>query len=128
VARPEIARVIIFAKDMGKMESFYRDVIGLSRVTTPDDSRDFVSFDAGAVRLSLHRIPEEYASDSEIADPPVPRKNTPIKIVFLADDVTRTRSELESRGASLGAVRQFGALHLCDGTDPEGNVFQLSNR
>ncbi len=128
MAQLEIARVIIFAKDMAKMASFYGSVIGLPRVETPDDSADFISFDAGALQLALHRIPEEYARGIEITDPPMARKNAVIKVVFGAVNVNQTRGELESRGATLGPVRQFGDLHLCDGTDPEGNIFQLSNR
>jgi len=124
----KIARVIIFAKDMAKMASFYGSVLGLPRVETPDDSADFISFDAGALQLALHRIPEEYARGIEITDPPMARENAVIKVVFGAVNVNQTRGELESRGATLGPVRQFGALHLCDGTDPEGNIFQLSNR
>jgi predicted enzyme related to lactoylglutathione lyase len=128
VAKLEVARVIIFAKDMLKMESFYGNVIGLPRVQTPDDSPDFISFEAGAVHLALHRIPDELARTLEIADPPVAREGTPIKIAFHAGNVHRSRAELNSRGANLGRIRDFGALYLCDGTDPEGNIFQLSNR
>lgn len=123
-----IARVILFAKDMDKMVSFYGSVLGLPRVETPDDSADFVSFEAGAVQLALHSIPEKYARGIEIADPPIAREGTPLKVAFGVDNVAQVRRELESRGATLGPVHESGALHLCDGTDPEGNIFQLSNR
>lgn len=33
-----ISRVILFAKDMEKMTTFYEEVIALRRVQTPDDS------------------------------------------------------------------------------------------
>lgn len=125
---PRIGRIILFAKDMEKMTTFYEVVIGLRRVQTPDDSDEFVALDAGGIHLCLHRIPEHYAREIEIATPPVAREGTPIKVCFHAPDVRRTRGELEFRGAMLGPVREFGHLHLCDGTDPEGNVFQLSNR
>jgi predicted enzyme related to lactoylglutathione lyase len=128
VESPEISRIIIFAKNMKKMEFFYEDVLGLPRADTADDSPDFVCFQAGAVQLALHRIPGERARNLEIADPPVARESTPIKVALHADDVHGRRAELESRGAALGPVREFGGLHLCDGTDPEGNVFQLSDR
>lgn len=123
-----IGRVIIFAKDMDMMSSFYGDVLGLPRIETPDDSPTFISFDAGAVQLALHRIPEEYARDIDIADPPIARESTPIKFAFRVDNVSEARTDLELRGASMGPIHQSGPLHLCDGTDPEGNIFQISNR
>ena len=128
MAKLGIARIIIFAKDMEKMASCYGSVIGLPRVETPDDSSDFISFDAGAVHLALHRIPEDYARGFEITDPPIARESTPMKVAFRVENVHQTRRELQSRGATFGPVREFGALRLCDGADPEANIFQLSNR
>jgi hypothetical protein len=52
----------------------------------------------------------------------------PHKIVFYANDVSKVRSELVAKGAKMGKLRKFGALMLCDGQDPEGHVFQISNR
>ena len=128
MATLELARVIIFAKDMSKMAAFYGEILGLPRIETADDAADFVSFRAGAIELALHGIPDEYARNIEIADPPVARAGTPLKVAFGVTDVAATRAALEARGASLDPVREFGGLHLCDGIDPEGNVFQLSNR
>jgi hypothetical protein len=33
-----------------------------------------------------------------------------------------------SRGVAMGEVKVFGDLRLCDGSDPDENRFQLSNR
>jgi len=123
-----VSRIILFANDMEKMTPFYEAIIGLRRVGTPEDSDDFVALDAGGVHLCLHRIPEQYARDVEVAIPPVAREGTPIKVCFHSPDVRHARGVLESRGARLGPVREFGNLHVCDGIDPEGNVFQISNR
>lgn len=49
-------------------------------------------------------------------------------MVFGARDVEGAREEPTRRGATFGGVMISGELHLCDGRDPEGNVFQLSNR
>ena len=123
-----IGRIILFAKDLGRLLAFYRDVVGMAVVPGSDDSEGFVSLDGGACSLSLHRIPEPYASQIEIRDPPVAREDTPIKFAFFCEDVATTRAELIGRGAAMGEVRTFGPVVLCDGVDPEGNVFQLSNR
>lgn len=122
------SRVIIFAKNMEEMTSFYENVLGLSCVKTSDDTDTFVSFDAGGIQVSLHAIPADYARHIEISVPPTARANTPLKLVFHVDDVEATRTVLNSRGANMKAVQKFGKLHLCDGLDPEGNIFQISNR
>lgn len=124
----QIARIILFAKNMDLMVSFYEDVLKLPRIAPPDDSAVFVSFDVGAAQLALHEIPQAHAQNIAISDPPVARGNTPIKLAFGAADVTRVCAELESRGAAMGPVQKFGSLHICDGMDPEGNIFQISNR
>lgn len=48
--------------------------------------------------------------------------------MFHADDVAAARADLMARGARIGPVKTFGALRLCDGSDPDDNRFQLSNR
>ncbi len=123
-----VARVIVFAVDMAKMTAFYEDVLGLERVVGDDDPTEFVSLRSGPIQLSLHRVPDRFARDIEIADPPEPRHGTPLKVAFGVDDVAATRTALESRGARMDPVRVFGELHLCDGVDPEGNIFQITNR
>ncbi|MCH9650057.1 MAG: hypothetical protein K0U98_17605 [Deltaproteobacteria bacterium] len=124
----QIARIILFVKDIDLMVSFYEDVLRLSRTNSPDDSEGFVSFDVGAAQLALHQIPETYARNITISDPPVARGDTPIKLAFGAENVSQISAELKSRGAAMGPVQEFGSLHLCDGMDPEGNIFQISNR
>jgi len=52
----------------------------------------------------------------------------PHKIVFYCEDVAEVRAQLVAKGAKVGDVRTFGKLTLCDGQDPEGHVFQISNR
>jgi len=110
-----LSRIIVFAGDMAAMTAFYCEQLGLP-VVSGDVGSGFVEFDAGAVRLALHR-----------GGAPESRRRPP-KIVFWTNDVAATRTELMSRGVRLGKVKLADGLHLCDGKDPEGNAFQLSNR
>lgn len=123
-----LARVILFAKDIASVARFYEGVVGLRRLATADDSAEFVSFEAGGCQLCLHQIPKRWARDIQIEDPPRAREAMPIKLAFHADDVDARRAELIARGARMGKVQRAGSLALCDGVDPEGNVFQISNR
>jgi catechol 2,3-dioxygenase-like lactoylglutathione lyase family enzyme len=123
-----MARVMIFAKDMKRMTRFYETVVGLPRLATPDDSEDFVSFDAGGCQLCLHVIPPPWGDGVEIAEPAQRRWGGALKVAFYATDVAALRAELVGRGAAMDEVERFDGLHLCDGIDPEGNIFQISNR
>jgi catechol 2,3-dioxygenase-like lactoylglutathione lyase family enzyme len=104
-----ITRVILFARDVPALLSFYRDVLGL-RLRAQEEG--WAEFDAGGCRLALHRG----------------RPMKAAKIVFGSRSVARDRAGLLRRGARMGPVRIFGRLRFSDGRDPEGNVFQISNR
>lgn len=110
----KIKRIIIFSKDVPALAKFYHDAFGLKAEETSDKS--WAELSAGDVSLALHK-----------GTPPPPSRGLP-KVVFWCGDVEKTRQSLLKLGVSLGKLRIFGDLHLCDGEDPEGNVFQLSNR
>jgi catechol 2,3-dioxygenase-like lactoylglutathione lyase family enzyme len=122
-----IARVILFVKDMQRMLAFYEGTLGLVVEPGDHDPAEFVTLRAGSCELALHLIPERWARDIHIADPPEARESTPIKITFVAADVEAARVELTAGGARMGEVRRFPPRVSCDGVDPEGNVFQISN-
>ncbi|MGQ0649344.1 MAG: hypothetical protein ACT4P7_17465 [Gemmatimonadaceae bacterium] len=82
-------------------------------------------FDAGGVVPALHVIPAHIAERIEIADPPEARERTPIKLVFEVPDIDGARVHLSRHGA---VMREPSAWGTCDGTDPEGNVFQIAGR
>jgi hypothetical protein len=62
------------------------------------------------------------------ADPAPARESGASKLAFRADDVAAERARLVGSGVRMLEVRSFGAISLCDGLDPEGNVFQISSR
>ena len=108
-----IRRIIMFTPNFAPMADFYRNVIGLSVI---EDAPGWLDLDAGACRLAIHEASFEGAEG-------------PMKIAFFAEDVSAARAALIDRGVTtLGEVMTFGDLQLCDGADPDGNAFQLSNR
>jgi len=107
-----LSRIIIFTPNFGRMANFYRDVIGL-HARSEDDG--WIEFGAGECSIALHRW------DGDAPEGPV-------KIVFWSDDVARDRELLLSRGADMGDLVSYGPIDLCDGSDPDGNAFQLSSR
>jgi predicted enzyme related to lactoylglutathione lyase len=78
--------------------------------------------------LTLVRIPEEIAADITITDPPERREETPIKLSFAVQSIAAVRSVAPSAGGVVDSPDMewtFGAVRVCDGHDPEGNVVQF---
>jgi len=122
-----LGKVMLYAKDIKRMVAFYRDVLGLSVLPSRYDPAEFVVLDAGSAQLCLHQIPEVIARNIDIADPAQPRSKVPVKIMYVTEDVSSMRETLTARGVPMGAVQSSPPLMYCDGQDPEGNIFQITN-
>jgi catechol 2,3-dioxygenase-like lactoylglutathione lyase family enzyme len=105
-------RIVLFTNNMQEMVAFYRDVLGLPLKT---NEKGWTEFDAGGCGIALHN-----GSSRIGARPP--------KLVFFAADVAAARAALAARGAKLGKVMSGGGLVRCEGKDPDGNPYSLSNR
>jgi catechol 2,3-dioxygenase-like lactoylglutathione lyase family enzyme len=123
----KLALAIVFAKDVARLRTFYETTLGL-RVVDATPEGDWVRLDAGGAGLALHGIPKGVAKGIVIDDPPRAREAAPIKLAFHADDPEAERARLVERGVTMRSVRRFGTVVFCDGLDPEGNVFQITNR
>jgi len=110
----KIRRVILFAADVPATAAFYAKAFGLT-VRGDAADREFVDMDAGGCRLAVHR------------GAPAKSRGAP-RIVFGCDDVAAARELLAKLGAKMGKLVEFEDLRFCDGADPSGNVFQISNR
>jgi predicted enzyme related to lactoylglutathione lyase len=58
----------------------------------------------------------------------VRREDVPVKLVFAVVDIVAARNSAAERGGAVDPVdREWGfeGFKVCDGHDPEGNVFQL---
>ena len=116
---------VLYAKDLRRLVDFYAAVAGL-QVQSMEDG--FAVLGAQPSRLVIVRVPSHIANTIEIETPPVQREDTPIKLVFgVADFAAARQSALDRGGAVNGVEREwsFGDAGVCDGRDPEGNIFQL---
>ena len=107
-----IRRITLFTSDMAKIAAFYQDVLGLKLI---EDSPDWKQFDAGTCRLALHKGKSRVGARAP-------------KIGFYAKDVPKTKTWLESRGAKLGEIQSFEKIAFCNGKDPDGNPYAITNR
>jgi catechol 2,3-dioxygenase-like lactoylglutathione lyase family enzyme len=105
-------RIVLFTKDMPGMVAFYRDKLGLS---LRKDEPGWKEFDANGCVIALHNGPSRIG-----ARPP--------KIGFWAKDIAAAREELAARGVKMGKLLSGAGLTRCEGKDPDGNPFSISDR
>jgi len=76
---------------------------------------------------SLCAYQKRIADTIEIATPPEPREDTPLKLVFSVEDIARATRACcgagRSRECDGGGSGNSKAPGFCDGHDPEGNIF-----
>jgi len=122
---PPLLTAAVYAKDAGRLAAFYAEALGLDRI---EDGAGFVLLASSGIELALVQAPPAVAEAIVVAEPPVVREDTPVKLSFRVDDVEAVRPVVACLGGGLGAPDAAwswrGQLHL-DGWDPEGNVFQL---
>ena len=78
-------------------------------------------------QLVVVRVHRDAAESMAIVEPPVRRERAAIKLVFFVDSIANARSAAARLGGGLNTVgreSQFDGSKVCDGYDPEGNVFQ----
>jgi catechol 2,3-dioxygenase-like lactoylglutathione lyase family enzyme len=112
----QLSRVMLFISDVPKIAAFYRDVLGLTPIG--EITAEWVELEAGSCTIALHHAPK-----------PLSERGQPsAKIVFGVKDVRAGKALLESRGVKMGEIYSFDGIDICDGLDPEGNLFQISSR
>ena len=115
----QFERAMLFVVDLGRMEAFYREVVGLKPVeaTRLDDWVEFET--EGGAPFALHAIPAHIAANIQAPSPPVPREQGSCKLTFATGDVEAELQRLKDLGVTI-LHRPWGGW---DVVDPEGNVF-----
>jgi predicted enzyme related to lactoylglutathione lyase len=119
------ARMVLYAKDFRIMKEFYQGVFHLE---VEESELDHVVLGSPTSQLAIVQVPTSIASAIYIADPPVRRTQTPIKLVFDVESISAARGAvLKFRGGIDPAESEwiFQGCRVCDGHDPEGNVVQF---
>jgi hypothetical protein len=117
--------LVIYAKSKRRVSAFYRqtlELVAIEEASTHDLLR------GPGIELVIHAIPEQYASQISIANPPQVREDTPLKPVFFVKSLEAVRLAAESAGGLLqprDKAWQYNSAVVLDGCDPEGNVVQF---
>src|SRR5215475_13681085 len=116
---------VLYAKDLGRLVDFYSSVAGIEPQVI---EKGYVILASGPSQFVIVRIPKRIADTIDITTPPEVREDTPLKLVFGVEDITHAGDRVAKLGGAMKAVEhewQFNGAKVCDGHDPEGNVFQL---
>lgn len=116
---------VLYAKEIDRLVEFYSAVTGIEPHSV---EKGFAVLGSGPSQFVIVRIPKRIGDTIEIATPPEPREDTALKLVFAVEDIGRARIRAAQLGGAVNAAErewQFEGDKVCDGTDPEGNVFQL---
>ncbi|ROI01214.1 MULTISPECIES: VOC family protein [unclassified Chryseobacterium] len=116
--------LILYVKDPQLLKNFYAENFNLKVI---EEDSVWVLLEAGTIKIGLHKIGDQYLE--KITEDHLFDNNA--KIVFEIDsDIESARNELLSKNVLMREIKTFENYNfwLCDGTDPEGNVFQLKCR
>lgn len=119
------AGAVLFAADAARISAFYSAVVGF-RVLHADPEYVLLRFQT--FELVVLVTPASRAAGATITHPPQRRTQTAFKPVFFISDLASARALASQFGGSLNPAAdewRFQNFTVCDGLDPEGNVFQL---
>jgi|TARA_Y100000294_G_C8492629_1_gene311404 predicted enzyme related to lactoylglutathione lyase len=112
------SRYIYFTDNVGRLVSFYRDVMGMEVIAPPEamdfDEEGWVQLASGGFEIGIHRAGKPGSSGRN--------RN---KLVFLVDDVDTIRERLMKQGIRMGKLHTNSKC--CDFKDPDGNILQISS-
>jgi catechol-2,3-dioxygenase len=117
--------IIIFVQNIEVLKDFYVGVLELEVIEDYDSG--WLLLKAGNCHIGLHKIGEQYSEGNQEAF----KFDNNTKIVFEVDeDLYQLREKLLAQQVSIQAIKTFDNYNylLCDGEDPEGNVFQLKQK
>ena len=116
-----MTRLILYVRDVVRLKSFYQTHFGFHVIEEIDN--EWAVLMAWQVELAFHLVGQPFRSV------PLASKQSNAKLVFSVDSgLAELRSKLERADVPVGEIKRYPgfAYSLCDGRDPEGNVFQLS--
>lgn len=121
----QLDTIIIFVQDIEKVKSFYHRVLQLG--IEEEIPGEWVLLRAGVAGIGLHKAGKPY-SEAEKGNVSA---NSNTKIVFeTTADIHRLREQLLTQDVPVLPVKTFDGYDywICDGKDPEGNVFQIKQK
>lgn len=118
-----LSTIILYVQDVKMLKDFYTENFGLEVI---EEDLNWVLLNAGGLHIGLHTMGLDYLGKANEA----PSYQSNAKMVFDIDvDIQIARNNLISKSIRMREIKTFDDYDfwLCDGLDPEGNVFQLKS-
>jgi predicted enzyme related to lactoylglutathione lyase len=122
------AAAVLFTVNLDSLARFYE---GVAKMKVLQTAKDHIRLESGSFRLTIHQIPGRYAKGITITTPPAVRENAALKLAFAVTDIATARESAIQLGGMVYSKDREWAIEgstVCDGYDPDGNVFQLFTR
>jgi catechol-2,3-dioxygenase len=122
--KAKIDAILFYVKNIQLLRDFYAENFDLKVL---EEDEIWVLMTDGMMKIAFHKIGEKYIN--HIAENHQFDNNT--KLIFeIEDNLEQIRNEFIEKNIPMGELKTFDNYDfwLCDGTDPEGNVFQLKCR
>lgn len=120
---PARAGALIYAKDPGLLTHFYRTLLQMDLLSQDEQ---LVVLENGDFQLLLHTIPEPYAGQVVVTQPPELREHSAIKLFFTVPSLAWAEAKAADLGGGLLPQQWSGpGFVLRNAFDPEGNILQL---
>lgn len=116
--------LVIYVNDLTTMSNFYEKLFDLQ---IRESNNKYAALENDQIELVLLKtdISTKIGSNSDIKI----RESTPIKPVFMVGEpFEKIRATVKSLGGGFKAREtewKFNGYSVCDGWDPEGNIFQV---
>ncbi|AZC24314.1 VOC family protein [Pseudomonas sessilinigenes] len=120
-----VAGFVLYSLDPQALARFYAALLGWP---ISDQQPDYLQLQHQGMELTLIQVPAAIAARIVLQDPPLPRSDSACKPVFWISDLDQARQRAASAGGRLYEPERewrFKDARVCDGIDPEGNIFQL---
>jgi catechol-2,3-dioxygenase len=117
--------IILYVQNVEKLKSFYTGILNLEVIE--EYQSIWALLKAGNGNIGLHRIGEQYLAKINEGY----KFDNNAKIVFeIEEDINKVREQLLGQNILMKEIKTFDNYDywLCDGEDPEGNVFQLKQK
>jgi len=117
--------IILYVQNVNRLKSFYKNIFNLKIIE--EYQSIWALLDAGSCKIGLHKIGDKYLNENK----GVFKFDNNTKIVFeINEDINEVRAHFINQNVVMRETKTFDNYDywLCDGEDPEGNVFQLKQK
>lgn len=118
---PGRVSAVLYVKDLERVTAFYSAILRQPLVYR--DAYHAV-LRCGIFALDIHQLPADAMARTESGS----RESATVKLSFPVDSIVRARQVAAAHGGELDPGPPRWVIEqqkICDGRDPEGNVFQL---